>query len=276
MCTTDHLNPIKQDVEDGDRLRVYDYGDMLCVGRVPRAAPRPPRARQPATTTPTTTTTPSSPHAPSPPPTPSFNYGMIPQTYEDPTVDCPHSGLRGDDDPLDIIDLGHKQHPVGKVVRVRVLGILGMIDDGQTDWKVLGISTSDPLADRVHTLADAEREMPGAVRAATLWLRRYKVLKKGTENTFLYEGVCRAFPWRIPRHAAAPARPRGRGYRHPFTPQPEHSTQPNRGRGLCNANHRGDARRVGEDAAARRGGGGKGRRRGRGAGAGRELHRQGA
>ncbi len=29
MCTTEHLNPIKQDVEDGDRLRVYDYGDML-------------------------------------------------------------------------------------------------------------------------------------------------------------------------------------------------------------------------------------------------------
>ncbi len=135
-------------MEEGDRLRVYDYGDML------------------------------------------FNYGMIPQTYEDPTVDCPHSGLRGDDDPLDIIDLGHKQHPVGKVVRVRVLGILGMIDDGQTDWKVLGISTSDPLASCVHTLADAEREMPGAVRAATLWLRRYKVLKKGKENTFLYDGVC--------------------------------------------------------------------------------------
>ena len=56
---------------------------------------------------------------------------------------------------------------MGKVVRVRVLGILGMIDDGFTDWKVLGISTSDPLADRVHTLADAEREMPGAVRAAS-------------------------------------------------------------------------------------------------------------
>ena len=67
-----------------------------------------------------------------------FNYGMIPQTYEDPTVDCPHSGLRGDDDPLDIIDLGHKQHQVGKVLRVRVLGILGMVDDGETDWKVLG------------------------------------------------------------------------------------------------------------------------------------------
>ena len=42
----------------------------------------------------------------------------------------------------------------------------------------------------MHTLADAEREMPGAVRAATLWLRRYKVLKKGKENTFLYDGVC--------------------------------------------------------------------------------------
>jgi inorganic pyrophosphatase len=178
VITTEHLNPIKQDVEEGDRLRVCALAVFFSSPGAPRAPP---------------------PSPPLPPPPPQraddygdmlFNYGMIPQTYEDPTVDCPYSGLRGDDDPLDIIDLGHKQHQVGKVLRVRVLGILGMIDDGQTDWKVLGISTSDPLADRVHTLADAEREMPGAVRAATLWLRRYKVLKKGKENTFLYDGVC--------------------------------------------------------------------------------------
>ena len=43
---------------------------------------------------------------------------------------------RGDNDPLDILDIGSKMWTTGSIVRVKVLGVLAMIDAGETDWKV--------------------------------------------------------------------------------------------------------------------------------------------
>ena len=39
---------------------------------------------------------------------------------------------------------------VGEVKQVKVLGVLAMIDDGETDWKVLGIDITDPLAEEMN------------------------------------------------------------------------------------------------------------------------------
>eukprot|EP00971_Amphidinium_carterae_P163140 3234290-Amphidinium_carterae.1 len=32
---------------------------------------------------------------------------------------------------------GTRQRPVGSITRVRILGVIPMIDSGETDWKVL-------------------------------------------------------------------------------------------------------------------------------------------
>ena len=37
----------------------------------------------------------------------------------------------------------------GDVLEVKVLGTLAMIDDGETDWKLIVIDVSDPLAGEV-------------------------------------------------------------------------------------------------------------------------------
>ena len=38
----------------------------------------------------------------------------------------------------------------GDVLEVKVLGTLAMIDDGETDWKLIVIDVSDPLAGEVN------------------------------------------------------------------------------------------------------------------------------
>lgn len=49
---------------------------------------------------------------------PHFNYGLLPQTYEDPNY--LDNGYRGDDDPLDIIEVGSGPLPIGSIVKVKV------------------------------------------------------------------------------------------------------------------------------------------------------------
>ena len=65
-----------------------------------------------------------------------FNYGAFPQTWEDPSHVTPDTGCAGDNDPIDACEIGTKMYRTGSVVKVKVLGCLAMIDDGETDWKV--------------------------------------------------------------------------------------------------------------------------------------------
>lgn len=80
--------------------------------------------------------------------------------------------------------VGFRQMACGQVAAVKVLGVLAMIDDGETDWKVLCLRADDPLAASVNDIADLERELPGAVHALREWLRDYKVPEGKPENKF--------------------------------------------------------------------------------------------
>lgn len=113
-----------------------------------------------------------------------FNYGMFPQTWEDPAVISADTGCKGDGDPLDAVEVGAKQMTTGEVAPVKVLGVLAMIDEGETDWKLITIRTNDALASAVNDITDLEREMPGAIDALREWLRVYKVPEGKPENKF--------------------------------------------------------------------------------------------
>jgi inorganic pyrophosphatase len=45
--------------------------------------------------------------------------------------------IKGDDDPIDIVDLSSKERKILDVIRVKVLGCFCLIDEGELDWKVL-------------------------------------------------------------------------------------------------------------------------------------------
>jgi 3'-phosphoadenosine 5'-phosphosulfate synthase len=113
---------------------------------------------------------------------PFFNYGAHPQTWEDPGV-ISATGRGGDNDPLDVMEIGDTPLAVGTVVAVKVLGSLELIDQGETDHKIIALRASDPLAKRVHTVADFERERPGTLANLVDWLINYKTTDGKPQNT---------------------------------------------------------------------------------------------
>lgn len=103
-----------------------------------------------------------------------WNYGYLPQTWEDPTVKHPELGVFGDNDPVDVVEIGSRAHTQGEIVRVKVLGALAMIDSGELDWKVLAVAADDPVAADISDIGDLEAKMPGVVSGVREWFRWYK------------------------------------------------------------------------------------------------------
>jgi inorganic pyrophosphatase len=60
------------------------------------------------------------------------NYGFIPKTYCD------------DDDPLDILILGQLSVVPLAIMRARPIGLLKMVDQGQSDDKIIAVHINDP------------------------------------------------------------------------------------------------------------------------------------
>ena len=50
-----------------------------------------------------------------------------------------------------------------------------MIDEGETDWKVLAIDVEDPLASSLNDVADIEKVMPGFLADTVRWFKIYKM-----------------------------------------------------------------------------------------------------
>ena len=48
--------------------------------------------------------------------------------------------LQGDNDPVDVVEIGSRTLEQGGVYPVKPLGVFAMIDDGELDWKVLPAS----------------------------------------------------------------------------------------------------------------------------------------
>ncbi|ETO13123.1 acidocalcisomal pyrophosphatase, partial [Reticulomyxa filosa] len=155
IATGETFNPIRQDTKNGT-IRFYEHGDMM------------------------------------------WNYGAFPQTWENPEYIPEDTKYPGDNDPLDVIELGTKQlpsgqyrlniHKKGSVTAVKVLGILGLLDSGETDWKVLAINIKDPLANIMQDVHDIDKHMPGCIDAIRDWLRIYKVCTGAVENQYALRG----------------------------------------------------------------------------------------
>ena len=79
----------------------------------------------------------------------------------------PNTQAKGDNDPVDVCEIGERVWTRGDIRQVKVLGTLAMIDEGilcvptdyggmsivctgETDWKILAIDVTDPLADQMN------------------------------------------------------------------------------------------------------------------------------
>ncbi|KAG0343896.1 Inorganic pyrophosphatase [Podila humilis] len=117
-----------------------------------------------------------------------WNYGALPQTWEDPTQSHIETKARGDNDPLDVCEIGEQVGYVGQIKQVKVLGVMALLDEGETDWKVIVIDINDPLANKLNDIEDVERHLPGFIRATNEWFRIYKIPDGKPENQFAFSG----------------------------------------------------------------------------------------
>lgn len=118
----------------------------------------------------------------------NWNYGLLPQTWEDPSFANPDvDGALGDNDPgilqllwflydlktfqtdcnsfsgvflVDVVEIGERQAKIGQILKVKPLAALAMIDEGELDWKIITISLDDPRASLVNDIDDVEKHFP--------------------------------------------------------------------------------------------------------------------
>ena len=88
---------------------------------------------------------------------PVFNYGFLPQTWCDNT-----NGADGDGDAIDLVDLSWKEiKPILAVSDYLVLGVIGLIDQGEIDYKILGMEVNEASERSIKTLDDYRRFQSG-------------------------------------------------------------------------------------------------------------------
>jgi len=115
-----------------------------------------------------------------------FNYGAFPQTWENPEVVHPDTKAKGDNDPVDVVEIGSAVGQTGEVKQVKILGTYAMIDEGETDWKIIAIDVNDPVAAKLNDAADIEIHLPGKLKEVFEFLRDYKIPDGKPANQFAY------------------------------------------------------------------------------------------
>lgn len=120
-----------------------------------------------------------------------WNYGAIPQTWENPHHIDDSTNCKGDNDPIDVCEIGYRVAGRGEVLQVKVLGVMALIDEGETDWKVIAVDINDPLANDLNDIDDVEKIMPGYLKATYEWLMIYKMPAGSPPNKFAFNGEAR-------------------------------------------------------------------------------------
>lgn len=105
------------------------------------------------------------------------NYGFIPQTYCD------------DKDPLDILVLSTVDLPPLCLVEARVVGVMGMIDGGEGDDKIIAVAKGDPNMKHINELEDLPQHTLDEIKQ---FFEEYKKLEKKTVEVTGFEGKKRA------------------------------------------------------------------------------------
>ncbi|CAO3589439.1 unnamed protein product [Absidia cylindrospora] len=120
-----------------------------------------------------------------------WNYGALPQTWEDPTHVNPDTKAKGDNDPIDVCEIGEQIGYPGQVKQVKVLGVMALLDEGETDWKLIAIDIKDPMANVVNDIDDVKTHFPELIHATHHWFKIYKMPDGKPANHFAFGGQCK-------------------------------------------------------------------------------------
>lgn len=93
------------------------------------------------------------------------NYGIIPRTL------LPKE-QGGDGDPLDVLLLG-PYLPTEVPLRIKIIGVLKLLDRGEIDDKLIAVEEDSPLY-KVNSIEELERDYKGAAEIVETWFVNYK------------------------------------------------------------------------------------------------------
>ncbi|XP_007890119.1 inorganic pyrophosphatase 2, mitochondrial isoform X3 [Callorhinchus milii] len=110
------------------------------------------------------------------------------ETWEDPHHKDKTTNCCGDNDPIDVCDIGSKLCSCGEVIQVKPLAALALIDEGEMDWKIIAINKEDPDSDKFNNIDDIRKYRPGYLEATLNWFRLYKIPDGKPENQFGFNG----------------------------------------------------------------------------------------
>ena len=111
-----------------------------------------------------------------------WNYGFIPQTWENP--ECKIDKYGGDNDPLDFVDISCQKLEIGSIHNVKILGSLCLLDDNEVDWKIVGVSDLDKNFNKYNDIQDIPLYLKDGIRE---WFRWYK-FSDNIMNEYMYDG----------------------------------------------------------------------------------------
>lgn len=93
------------------------------------------------------------------------NYGMVPRTL----LDAKHGG---DGDPLDVVVLGEAV-PRGTVLKVRVIGLVQMVDNGEQDDKIIAVVPGAAFGE-LQSAEELDSAYAGVSTILATWFANYK------------------------------------------------------------------------------------------------------
>ena len=123
-------------------------------------------------------------------------YGFIPRTYGAARVAAlsPTAG-KADADPLDICVISER--PITRteiVLKVRVVGGIQMIDDGEADDKIVGVLHNDPYFDATHDLSEVPKAL---VDRLIHYFMTYKLMPNEAPRVTVAGVYDRPHAWRV-------------------------------------------------------------------------------
>lgn len=118
-----------------------------------------------------------------------INYGFLPQTWEDNTKALIND-LKGDNDPLDVLEISGNQCSIGEIMTVTPVGAFCLIDQGEVDWKLLVVNKNFLNLTKVSAIEYFnEFKSSGKLSILMNKFKIYKTLEGKKPNTILDDKV---------------------------------------------------------------------------------------
>ena len=88
---------------------------------------------------------------------------------------------------MDVVDLTDRDMYLYEMPKLKIIGCLCLIDQGELDWKILAVDEEYAKDRKIRDVESFNQRNPGAVKEVIEWMRTYKTYDGKKENSFGYD-----------------------------------------------------------------------------------------